>query len=432
MTKISLTNDLKLQALQQYHPYISIDLWSLTEEERFIKAISDTFTPNSNDAFIYVTLDEPNVDATFQIALGDNILYEQNTAYWQDNQTRLIKPAQLNQEYFQNLQEYDVLEFSLFDENNNLIQYTSYKVLMSNNDFYIDETIFLQDYVNVKIIENDIEQMLYGADRIEYQKYISKPSDEGYNQGNFDNIVFTPENDLETIIPYEYYNGVFYLRLPRFYKTISLHILTKYFNAMDNILLLKTEDIINIVNEDEAHTWTHSENTNRSEDKINITSTSGESQYGRYLIPLPKNIQALNTIEIDYFLTYTGNHNTNQIGIIDVNDRNYTSSQTIDKYKAQSTLIYEAHQYIQTVATQRIANNIYQDSSYSYSRTHNTIIPRTINLNTQIEGLIKYINDDLYIEQYNERQTTEINRKTELTTNSKYNYSFTEWPTDDE
>ena len=329
MTKISLTDDLKLQALQQYHPYISIDLWSLAEEE------------------------------------GES----------------------------------------------------------------------LQDYTNVKIIENDIEEMLNAADRFEYQKYVSKPSDVGYNQGNFDNIIFTPDEDLNTIIPYEYYMGVFYLRLPYFCETISLHILTKYFNAMDSILLLKTEDIINSVEQDKTHTWSHSENVSRSEDKIDIISSDSSSNYGRYLIPLPQNLQALNSIEIDYFLTYTNTHDTSQVGIIDTNSRNYTQAQNVEKYHDQSTLISNSHNSsIQAIIAQPISDNIYQDSSYSYSNVQNAnnINLKTVNQDIQLEGIVKYINDDIYIEQYNTRTSANVDRQEELKTNNQYNYTFVKWPTDDE
>ena len=41
MTKIALTSDLKQLALQQYHPFVNIDLWSLEQEQYDNEHIND-------------------------------------------------------------------------------------------------------------------------------------------------------------------------------------------------------------------------------------------------------------------------------------------------------------------------------------------------------------------------------------------------------
>lgn len=335
MTKIVLTTELKRTALQQYHPYINIDLWSL---EQF---------------------------------------------------------------------EYD---------NDNL-----------------EEDIILQDSVNLKILNDDIEGLLPNAHRKEYQKYISKPDQE--EKGDFTNIIFTPEGDIDTIIPYEYYKGVFYLELPRFYRTISLHILTYYFDASDNVALFVTENIADYVNHDASETaWIHTtDNVSRSNDAIDILNE--ENGVGRYLIKLPNDVKAFPSLEIDVFYEYDNiqNNAENQIGVIDTNDRGYSLSQSQAKYEDQHTLINSNHDYgsstKQVITATRQQEDISEDSAFIYSDSSNplgSINTEQHQTNIQYEAIIKYINDDIYIEEYNPRENNTIDRVSELYTNA-YNYIFTEW-----
>ena len=333
MTKIVLTEELKQQALQQYHPQIDIELWSL----------------------------------------------EQDT--------------------------YD------------------------NGD--ITKDIILQDTVNLKIINEDIEQLLSSNAKHlqEYQKYISKGG-----VGDFTNIIFTPNDDINTIIPYEYYKGVFYLELPRFYRVISLHILTSYFDASDNVALFTTEDIIDKINHDITETaWIQTnDNISRSNDKIDVIANA--NGIGRYLVELPDDIKHFSTLEIDVFYKYNTANNENQIGIIDTNDRGYSLAEAEKKYHEQQTLINANHDYNdsskQVITATRQQENIKEDSAFSYSNSSDSLFKINTNqhqTNLVYEAIIKYINDDIYIEEYNQRTNDTVDRVSELQTNSHYNYVFTEW-----
>lgn len=549
MTKITLTDDLKKIALQQYHPYIDIDLWSLTQDEfeNETYIFQDTYFNLPKYEILNLFNEETSV-AAVRIMISDDFIIDKTKIYPFTSQFTIntnefssgIYVMSLNNQnknitidyYYENTivdQEFITLNVTAYDKQhisqeniknlydatiggydfNELTEITfncdsdlifigttndagilnddsfiqipidimpdtlkcKFNTAGTKNislDFYtknsshsnlerIDDArstlslcvlsdkndtsikIVQNDTVNVKILNKDIESLLYEADKKEYQKYVSKPEDTGYNQGNFDNIIFTPQNDLDTIIPYEYYKGVFYLQMPQFYKTISMHILTKYFGCADNVILLNTEDIIDIIEGDDSESiWNSSDNTSRTINKINMMCSRTNSEYGRYLIPFPSDIQKLSSLEIDIFSQYT--NGTSQIGVIDINDRGYPDTDTAEKYQEQHTLLCNKHQYtnssIQTITATRIADDILKDQSYSYSdatQSHNTILLNQ-NKNTGIkESIIRYINDNIYIEEYNTRDDSDnVDRVSELTTNNKYNYTNEEWQNNNE
>ena len=64
-----------------------------------------------------------------------------------------------------------------------------------------------------------------------------------YISDSYDNVLFTPESDFESIYQYEYYKGVYYIRAKPFEETIVMHILPKTLKASDKILLIKDSDV---------------------------------------------------------------------------------------------------------------------------------------------------------------------------------------------
>lgn len=331
MTKIALTDGLKQTALQQYHPYVNIELWSL----------------------------------------------EQNS----------------------------------YDEENNT------------------EDIIIQDAANLKIIGSDIETMLATDGDIylqEYQKYIA---------ADCTNIIFTPfdeENNQpidNIIIPYEYYKGVFYLRLPRFYRTISLHLLTRYYDASDDVVLFNTEDLIDYI-QSHQQVWTTT-GASRTEEQIDIL---GEG-VGRYLIPLPQNLRKMSSIEIDVFYKYiedTIDYN-NYIGIIDTSMRGYKQIDGTDdiekEIEDQKSLINQNQDNTRIInIAQR--NNIYtqDDDVFNYCPQDMSFDVAQIDNEKYYEAIVKYSNDNIYIEEYNQRNNDDIDRIAELSTNNFVdNFIFAEW-----
>lgn len=342
MTKITLTNDLKQLALNQYHPFINIDLWSLEQYE-----------------------------------------YDENWVAPDDD-----------------------------DESNS-------------------PDIILQDTVNLKILNKDIEALLAHDDEStdkqslqEYQKYTSN--------SDFSNIIFTPFDDEkhlpinDIIISSEYYNGVFYLELPRFYRTISLHLLTNYYDASDDVVLFHTENIIDYVKENPT-SWTATGNTERNPEEI---STNKQNNNGRYLIPLPQHLKRIPSIEIDVFYQYlsTNGIRPNEIGIIDTSIRGYDD--VTKEYEDQKTLINKNdNEYKIVTTTERNPNqtDILQDNFFCYRETSDDFETNSVEINKIYESIIKYSNDNIYIEKYNDRGNNTINRKNELKTNGDYNYIFVEW-----
>lgn len=346
MTKIALTNDLKQLALQQYHSFVNIDLWSLEQEEYDNEHINDE-----------------------------------------------------------------------------------------------EDNIVVNDTVNIKILNKDIEELLsqdgYGANNWSplsvYQKYTSN--------SDFTNIIFTPfdaETDspiTDIIISSEYYNGVFYLELPRFYRTISMHLLTNYYDASDDVVLFHTENIIDYVKENPTTSWMAQ--NSQEEKNMNEVSIAADNEIGRYLIPLPQYLRKIPSLEIDVFYQYTDENgiSANQIGIIDTSIRGYKRQDGTDdmdkEYEDQKTLINtndNTDKIVTSAERNSNQNDIQQDNYFIYTESDNKFETNAIELNKVYETIVKYINDNIYIEKYNYRgENDSVNRINELTTDGHYNYIFTEW-----
>ena len=74
-----------------------------------------------------------------------------------------------------------------------------------------------------------------------------------YFNSEMTNIVFTPKNDYETIYKFEVYKNMIYVRLNPYSKQIIMHLLPKYYDCSNNLLIFKDEMIqdnnINITND---------------------------------------------------------------------------------------------------------------------------------------------------------------------------------------
>ena len=299
--------------------------------------------------------------------------------------------------------------------------------ILDNSD-RLSLPIIQQENINLKIIERDIYSLLSATARTEYSKYIGR---------DYNNIVFTPRNDNQTIIPYEYRNGVFYLRLPYFCKTISMHLLSKFFDAEDDVVLLNEDDIKELVS---SQTWIHGTKIDRGTDKINIVDNSCSSNcYGRYMIPLPSSIKSLESLEIDIFSKYpTNSHKSHQVGLIDTDNRTFASTETADKYEYQKTLAYSKKESsdssLQIITIKRNQEDITTDNAFSYDTINQKLkTTNAFNKDYKYETIIKYHNDNLYIEEYNPRAANASpNRKQELQTDNQYNYMTQTWQEEDE
>ena len=308
-------------------------------------------------------------------------------------------------------------------------------VLWSLEQEEYDDTyneIVINGAVNIKILNKDIEKMLAteGTQYLEeYQKYVSKPNNNTNDKCT--NVIFTPYDDISTIIPFEYYKDVFYLELPTFYRTISLHILTDYYDASDDVILFHTEDIIEYVNSEDApeEAWVCSNGASRDIDKVNINIA--QNGFGRYLIKLPYALQHGASIEIDAFYKYMDSFNgDNQIGVVDSHIRGYDDIEK--EYSSQQTLIntnLEDKKGISTMGRDPNYLDILDDRYFEYS-TLLDYKPLTHRPSVTYESIVKYTNDDIYIEEYNEREVNaSVDRVSELQTESNnYNYIFYEWP----
>lgn len=71
-----------------------------------------------------------------------------------------------------------------------------------------------------------------------------------YFNSNMTNVVFTPKNDPKTIYKYEFYNGIYFVKLQPFSQDIRMHLLPKAYDCSNTILFFKDdmlkEDNVNI------------------------------------------------------------------------------------------------------------------------------------------------------------------------------------------
>lgn len=457
MTKIYLQDsNIKRIMLEQYHPYITIDLWNLQQEEleQFAQISDDILSINSNDIFITINT-EGITNATLiiynhdydndddAISINDYLLFQK--AIDQSAQTHTIYVNDLNRTHLEELNDADIITVKLYDSNNTIYA-RDYKIIFNEDktSFYCLAENTINDYVNLKIIEKDIEQLLYQTDNSEYmlnhyKKYVSTPDD---SSSGYDNIIFTPQDDWNTIIPFEYYKGTFYLRLPYFCQTICLHIISKYYDATDNVALFTTDDMIEYLqNNPPEYAWLSERSI---ENKINTTIEDG--QIARYLIDLPQECKEMSSIEIDAFYLYTGKNPeistfpNNQLGIVDSKIRGYSSvdSEAEDQKTSVANVNILQNSPINTnevVYIKRGHSSTYLTPlKFPYSLLLELPMDRTgFKLqethqdNIVYETTIKYFNDDIYVEEYNPRTIETVNRVNELQTNSQYNYMIEEW-----
>lgn len=298
--------------------------------------------------------------------------------------------------------------------------------------------------VNVKILNDDIEFFLTHTSinqLEEYQKYVSKPDDNGVNQGTFKNLLFTPADDISTIIPFEYHRGVFYLRLPKWTEYVDMHILTSYYDGSDDVILLSTEDLFTSVNQNQQQWLSTDDEITRSNDKIDIIkpNSSENESVGRYLIKIPDSLKSLSSIEIDGFYKYTGevtNQVSHQLGITDDNDRGYTVNQTELMYQDQKTLINNSQNLSnedQIITATPVKQTILEeDDAYEYSDPQLSEYGIQLSLPHEqgpvYEIMVKYINDSLYVEEYNSPPDDSVDRIRDLSKQGEVsNYIKVEW-----
>lgn len=462
MTKISLTDDLKRNILQQYHPYILIDLWSLLQEqsELFAKIPSNQeFSLSSSDNFLEITFNYNMIPENINIQeIPDIIIYDYNyhlvggtfdnyilfqenfnNLSWvheDDNHTCNISLSELDIDKLSQLNDSDFIAIGMFAGETSIIEKKYQIFFPNNNSIMFQGDVVVNDPVNLKIIESDIEQLLRQTDNSEYmlkhyQKYVSKPDDEGMKKGDFDNIIFTPKDDLKTIIPYEYYKGVFYLRLPYYCHQICLHIISKYYDATDNVALFTTDDIIEYLQNPPAEAWV-SDKATRDGDKLNFIADDDIYAYGRYLIKLPQALRDTLSIEIDAFYRYSqlSEYSGHSIGIVDTKNRGYNNIES--EIEDQKTLItiqaYDADRGDYSVAIMREndLNNLQPFIYYDYDEGF-FLDELAFQQDVLCEQTVKYFNDDIYYEEYNPRTEETVNRILELQTNNHFNYNIDEW-----
>lgn len=90
-------------------------------------------------------------------------------------------------------------------------------------------------FINLKIHLDDLYGEGLGFDAI------SEQWSENYFNDGFSNLAFTKVDDFNTVFKYEYYKGMFFIRLDEYVDRIAIHVFPKNYYTMNQLLLLKED-----------------------------------------------------------------------------------------------------------------------------------------------------------------------------------------------
>lgn len=128
-------------------------------------------------------------------------------------------------------------------------------------------------FINLKIhLDN-----LYG-DGLGFDA-ISEQWSDNYFTDEFSNLVFTKADDFNTVFKYEYYKGMFFIRLDEYVSKIAIHVFPKNYYTMNQLLLLK-EDYNDFTYELKPNTtyYTRDNYTEEPYDRVNATYMMEEDE----------------------------------------------------------------------------------------------------------------------------------------------------------
>ena len=239
-----------------------------------------------------------------------------------------------------------------------------------------------------------------------------------YFNSDMTNVVFTPRDDPKTIYRYEFYKGVYYIKLQPFCQNIRMHLLPKAYDCSNTILFFR-DDMLEEENMSKSDDYYHfPENEfinsyymvegkirNREEDPNILNQQYNVNDWNNTFIDFSYNISdsARNLNQIEICAGYRYNQATPDYSVHFTGIRDNTNIQIEDR----CTLIDANFDKIESKAN-NITQYLYDNQNNLYIPKNPIIIrgepyPQNIDHVTEIGKIyhkrLKYINDILYSEE---------------------------------
>lgn len=253
-------------------------------------------------------------------------------------------------------------------------------------------------------------------------KYYSLNDISKFFNDNYNNVIFSSRNN-EHIYRYEFYQGVYFIRIEPFSKFIRMHIIPKKYDASNTltnpVLLFKDRDY-EIDEENYIHQDVYTRNPNGN--PINICYTGDTIVPSRciYQFDIRDKTRNLHALQINMGYRYPSNcsHDNGVIkhytGIMDESDEHGKASELLttfndtcvdvnDNPMSELVILEKGSRQILTWDDNPVYNVYHDDTEVSNEHHMNTLYHKTL----------KYLNDDLYMEENNKtlfREWEEINQ----------------------
>lgn len=263
-----------------------------------------------------------------------------------------------------------------------------------SSDISIEETN-VEQFVNFVL---PLEALNEEYDMSSFKKYLND---------DYNNVIFTPANDSTIIYNYEFYQGVYFIRLKPYSKYIRMHIVPKKYDASNT----KTHPILffkdNKQNIDE-NVFTCSDEYNREEEhpvNLHYQEENIKTSNGMYKFNIKQHTQNMRNLQINLGYSYISpTDNFNKIwhitGVLDESDENGNIIPYSEFTEFNSTLC-DANcdnnaDFTNKILEQKIKQN---EIDWSDLYKHNGGFNNPHSVNKLYHKTLKYFNDDLYIEE---------------------------------
>lgn len=281
--------------------------------------------------------------------------------------------------------------------NSNFHQYFDISLITNIEDGVMEQT------VNLTLSLEDIGEM------IDLESFKELYLNEGYN-----NVIFTPADNNTDIYDYEFYGGVYFIKMRPFAKEIRMHILPKKYDAsnrLSNSPVLIFKEKLETINEDNFECTDNYERRD-TPNPVNLYSLSDSDESmnndsGIYMFDIKKYTKNFNCLQINLGYSYNDtsspNHNWHFTGVVDhsneygetINPNEFTEFNLSLMDANSDSILDKTNKILQQHKTN---NGIDWNNVYEHSGGFDVDDGRHL-LNKKYHKTLKYFNDDLYIEE---------------------------------
>lgn len=243
---------------------------------------------------------------------------------------------------------------------------------------------------------------------------------------NYNNVIFTPTDNLDVIYDYEFYQGVYFIRLKPFSKKICMHIIPKKYDASNtgsNSPLLFFKNSKHNIDETNFTNTSEYERLNTCRN-INLYYKESVEKFsnGFYKFNIKQHTQDIKNLQINLGYGYNNTNPTEKkwhiTGIIDESDEQGQTIPSSDFTEFNSSLVDVNSDgrlnYTNKILQQKIKNHQidwddFFDCVGGFNNPHDVSIynndigcnsaENNFLLQNMYHKTLKYFNDDLYIEE---------------------------------